>query len=286
MGTTVEIYLEAPPSRFAAGVLEAAVSEFERLESLLSRFRPDSELSRLNRNGTVIAGPDLLRVLGDALDARETTGGRFDPTVHDALVEAGYDRSFELIAPDGTDGPSAPAGARCNGRVDVDRASGRVVVEDGFRIDLGGIAKGDAVERVGDLVAEAGPCLVNAGGDLSARGTPRAGFWPVGVETSEGVISLALRSGALATSGRDHRRWQVGARECHHLIDPRTGKPSQTDILRATVFAADASAAEVQAKNLLLAGEVGARQLATCRKIPCLLVTQDERDLWLGGLGG
>ena len=95
MGTTVELLVETGD---AADALDAAEAEFERLEQTLSRFRPGSELSRLNRDGAIEASPDLLDVVERALEGRERTGGRFDPTVHDALVAAGYDRTFDEVA--------------------------------------------------------------------------------------------------------------------------------------------------------------------------------------------
>ena len=73
----------------------------------MSRFRPDSELSRLNRDGAIDASQDLAEVVELALAARERTGGRFDPTIHDALVGAGYDRTFDELAED-TDAAATP----------------------------------------------------------------------------------------------------------------------------------------------------------------------------------
>src|SRR5579863_941677 len=208
MGTDIELLVEAGD---AARALAAAEAEFHRLEALLTRFRPESELSRLNAAGSLAAGPDLLRVVELALAARERTGGRFDITVHDALLAAGYDRSFELISPD-DESPAGPApGSR--GRVEI--TAGVISLHDGARIDLGGIGKGYACERAAEILATAGPCLVNAGGDIATRG----GVWTVEVATPDGPLALELSgSCALATSGRDSRRWRRGGRELHHLI--------------------------------------------------------------------
>lgn len=90
MGTDVEAFVDAED---AGQALAHAEDEFRRLESIMTRFRDDSELSQLNRDGTIEASADLLRVVALALDARERTDGRFDPTVHDAIVAAGYDRT-------------------------------------------------------------------------------------------------------------------------------------------------------------------------------------------------
>jgi thiamine biosynthesis lipoprotein len=263
MGTDVELLLDAPAGPRAARAVDAAELEVHRLEALLSRFRADSELTRLNEAGALAAGPDLVRVVELAVDARTRTAGLFDPTVHDALVAAGYDRTFEALPPDG---PSGAAGARCGGAVEVDGTTVRL--GPGVRLDLGGIAKGYAVDRACELLAVAGPCLVNAGGDLGVRG----GAWPVAVPDGP---TLELASGALATSGRDRRRWRRGGRERHHLIDPRTGRPAEHAPLRVTVVAPTAVEAEVLAKVAFLGGEVDA---------PCVVVRADGRVVLAGGL--
>jgi thiamine biosynthesis lipoprotein len=270
MGTDIELFVDAPRSEAA---LVDAEAEFHRLEELLSRFRADSELSRLNRDGAIDASPDLVEVTQLALKARERTGGRFDPTVHEALVAAGYDRSFELLSPDG-ESRAAP----CGGRVWV--FGDHVELEPGFKLDLGGIGKGYAAERAATVLGTAGPCLVNAGGDVAVRG----GSWPVGVQTSTGTLTLELSTGALATSGRDRRRWRREGRELHHLIDPATGTSADGDLLRVTVVGNDAIDAEVWAKALFLVGAGAAEAEANALGLPCVLVTNDGRTTTAGGL--
>ena len=105
MGTEVELLLDAEPSAESEVAFAHAEREFERLEAMLSRFRPDSQLSALNRSGVLDAGPDLVAVTRLAVEARERTGGLFDPTVHDALVAAGYDRTFDEVLPEGNAQP-------------------------------------------------------------------------------------------------------------------------------------------------------------------------------------
>ena len=126
----------------------------------------------------------------------------------------------------------------------------RIELEPGFRLDLGGIAKGYAVDRALAQLSPAGSCLVNAGGDLAGGGR----LWPVGVETADGELTLGLENGALATSGRDRRRWQRNGRELHHLIDPATGMSAEGEFLRVTVLAPTAVDAEVLAKAAFLGG--------------------------------
>lgn len=236
MGTDVELFGEA------AG-FHSAEREFERLEAVFSRFRPESELSQLNRDGRVEASADMLRVVSLALAGRERTGGLFDPTVHDAVVAAGYDRSFELL--DHSTAVSRADAGPCGGRVEI--RGNTIVLAPGIRLDLGGIAKGYAVDRAAELLGAYGPALVNAGGDIAVRG----GFWPVGVDVPDGELTIGIDRGALATSGSDRRRWAGG----HHLIDPRTGRPADGRYLRVTVAAPTAVEAEVLAKAVYLGAD-------------------------------
>ena len=263
MGTDVELLLDAGPGDAADAALARAAAEFERLEQTMSRFRPDSELSRLNREGRLdAASPDLARVVELALEAREATGGLFDPTVHDAVVAAGYDRTFDdLVA----DGPAQPPSA-CGGAVDVEGL--RIELGEGTHLDLGGIGKGYAVDRVCELLALSGPCLVNAGGDLAIRG----GSWPVGVTDD---VTLELDCGAIATSGVDRRSWRRNGQPMHHLIDPATGRPAESLYIRVTVVADSAAEAEVLAKAAFLGADVS---------VPRVLVLTDGRTVLAGGL--
>ena len=157
----------------------------------------------------------------------------------------------------------------------------KVELDANVRLDLGGIGKGYAAARAARLLSAAGPALVNAGGDVAVSG----GIWPVGVQTAAGDLTLELSGGALATSGRDRRRWRRNGREVHHLIDPETGTSSRSDLVRLTVVARDAVEAEVWAKALFLVGEDQAAKEADERGLPCLLVTADGRTRLAGGLG-
>jgi thiamine biosynthesis lipoprotein len=226
----------------------------------------------------MVVGPELLEVVELALDARERTGGRFDPTVHDAVVAVGYDRTFELV-PASSAEPAA-AVMPCAGEVAVDRPSSTIRLEPKIRLDLGGIAKGYAADRTAAILGAAGPCLVDAGGDIALRGRP----WPVAVETGDGTLTLELREGGIATSGRDRRRWMRGDEEQHHLIDPRTGRAASGDLLRVTVAAASATEAEVHAKALFLVGARDAAREADSLGIPAVLVARDGETTLAGGI--
>jgi thiamine biosynthesis lipoprotein len=276
MGTEMELLLDAESN----APLVVAEEELRRLEGLLSRFLPESELSRLNEAGSLEVGPELLELTELALAARERTGGRFDPTVHDALVAAGYDRSFDLLDP-ASRRVADKDGAHCGGAVDVDPDAGRIALEPGYRLDLGGIAKGWAADRVVAFLSQAGAALVNAGGDVSAAGAA----WPVGVETPAGTLTLELEARGIATSGRDRRVWKRDGEERHHLIDPATGEPAAGDLLTVTVAATSAAEAEVLATSLFLAGSVErAAAEADTKAVPAVLVGAAGEVRLAGGL--
>jgi FAD:protein FMN transferase len=279
MGTEVELLLDESPNGCCSGAFTSVRHEFARLEAILSRFRPDSELSVLNRSGRLRAGPDLVRVTELALAAREHTQGRFDPTVHDALVAAGYDRTFEEVAAGGAVVATRPRGA-CGGGVEVVADTGEIVLEPGTHLDFGGIGKGYAVDRACHLLSRFGSCLVSAGGDLAVRG----GSWPIGVETGDGTMTLELTQGAIATSGSDRRRWHTTEGDAHHLIDPRTGAPAETDLIRLTVVGRTAVEAEVLATSLFLAGAERAREEADELGTPAVLTLDDGHIVLAGGL--
>lgn len=264
MGTTVELRVDVPESADLADALDRATASFREVESVCTRFDGQSELSTLNRLGACDVSPLLAEVVELALDGRTRTCGLFDPTVHDAVAAAGYDRDFGLLA-DAPRPTTTPTSAPAGGAVAVHGK--RVVLGAGTRLDLGGIAKGYAVDRARAVLAEVGPCLVDAGGDIAISGT-----WVVGVEDGP---TLELTDCAVATSGRDRRRWRSGPHEVHHLIDPGTGLPARTDTLRATVVASTAVEAEILAKAAFLGAPIDA---------PGVLVLEDGSTRLLGGL--
>jgi thiamine biosynthesis lipoprotein len=272
MGTRFELLLDAPERRMARRALAAARVEIDRLEALLSRFRPDSDLSRLNRLRRAPISADLERVLRLALQLRRRTGGRFDPTVGRAVAAAGYDRTFASIGA-APERPPAPAGGI------VALGDGWAALDEGVEIDLGGIAKGDAADRAAAIVGAVGPCLVNAGGDLAAGGPARE--WAVGLECG---LTLALPLGGLATSGVDRRRWRRGDGEAHHTMDPSLGAPAPTDLVRVTAAAPSGAEADALATALLVAGAARAEALCAEWRVPAVLVPADGAPILAGGV--
>ncbi len=243
------------------GGREAAVAARDRaaeLEGRWSRFRPDSELCRLNAHAgqPVVVSPDTFLAVRSACDAWRATAGAFDPTVLDALEHAGYDRSFAQLAP----GAPAPTGAvpavpGCRDIV-LDEIVGAVTLPAGVRIDLGGIGKGLAADLIAcELVAAgAAGAMVNLGGDLRTLGdAPNPAGWTIALH--DRPASITIGEGGVATSAVTRRRWMdADGRERHHVIDTSTATSATTVLASVSVIASSAARAEVLATAALVAG--------------------------------
>jgi FAD:protein FMN transferase len=263
MGSAIRAIVDATPVA-ATRALVQVPTWFETWEHMMSRFRPDSELSRVNAESGrwVHVSPGLCEVIGVALEAARSTEGLVDPTLLDAMLAAGYDRTFEELD---ANAPPPPVAASPNGSgwwdIICDPALELVYVPAGVHFDLGGIGKGWSADRAAEQLAQVGPALVDAGGDIAVSGPPAEGEgWPVSVtdprdpsgETS--LMTLKLTHGGVATSGKDFRRWTRQGEAVHHIMDPKTRRPAETDALTATVIAGSATEAEAAAKASLIKG--------------------------------
>ncbi len=283
MGTNIELIVDADNSPVAHAALMDGRRAILDIESSLSRFDPASELSRLNREGSAQAASDVLfDALALALEAWADTDGRFDPGVGDAVIAAGYDRSFDKLPALVQGRPALPSAQGAPAFLDESDHSIRLAP--GVRIDLGGIAKGLAAEMVAEQLSSVGPCLVSAGGDMAVRGVPSTGDWPVSINTADGDWIVGLTHGGLATSGRDRRTWATTTGQAHHVVDPRTGAPATTDIMRISVFAPTAVDAETMATALMIVGSRAAIAEAQERGFEAIVVTEDGHTITTGGL--
>lgn len=238
------------------------VEDWMRLvEAELSRFLPQSGLSCLNAvaGAPYRAGDILWQATSLALDTARVTSGRFDPTLGRALGAAGYDRSFDLLAPDEVDAMSLPHQPGAWQQVILDAEARTITLPTGAALDLGGIAKGWAADAALRLLEPFGPALVDAGGDLAIGAPPpHTDGWRLGIvdplQPESDVAIVQLAGCGLATSGTDHRRWRQRGRMQHHIIDPSTGLPANTDLLTASVIAPTAVEADIHALILAAGG--------------------------------
>jgi thiamine biosynthesis lipoprotein len=265
-----------------AFLLDEAEALVEQLEARWSRFRAGSELSVLNAHAgaPVFVSTETATLVALALDASRATGGRFDPTVHDALVATGYDRTFEDLDDVVDAAPGATAVPGVAG-IEVDLRSGLVVVPPGCRLDLGGIGKGRAADLVLDRLVTMGAtgACVDLGGDVRVGGSTASGAddWVVAVDDpfapGSDLVTLRLAAGAVATSSRTRRRWATAAGDAHHLIDPSTGRPAAAGLTAVTVVGAEAAWAEAHAKAALIAGPSDGLALVERAGLSGVLVT-------------
>ena len=228
--------------------------ELRAIDIACSRFRSDSELTRLNRAGgrRQLVSPLLAEAIAVALRAAAATGGDVDPTCGQSLVQLGYDRDFAELAsrppvPAGAVRPVPAAGWQC---VDLNQDALTVHIPAGVELDLGATAKALAADRAARAIAATtgAGALVNLGGDIAVAGPSPVAGWRVEiareVATADTIggparpVVVALWDGGLATSGTCSRAWRRGGLLLHHIVDPRTGLSADSCWATATVAAA------------------------------------------------
>lgn len=286
MATDVSVQIAAPATlrAEAEAAADACMEWFDEVDQQLSRFRPASELSRMNAaaGAWFAASETLYDCVALAVASAQASSGLFDPTMLRQLCDIGYDRDFSAIAY----ADVAGAGTQPLTQTPSERAAWREIVLDPERrriklprdaqVDLGGVAKGWAADVALARYCAALPgALVNVGGDLRAQGGPQPGeLWSVGIRdprlelagpqaSAAHLATVSLSRGAMATSGAARRWWLRAGQRTHHLLDPRTGQPAPlwmdgdepaALLATATAFAPTAAQAEVAAKLALLRG--------------------------------
>ncbi|MEB3100064.1 FAD:protein FMN transferase [Ferviditalea candida] len=241
---------------------------FQAAERRFSRFLPASELSYLNRltGQTCLVSEAMLEVLLLAESYTRLTEGIFQPLILKALEQSGYNQSFELME----HGPNYRiqltadrTQANDDLRIVTNSSMKSVLLPTDAKMDLGGIVKSWAVKRLaGWLQKQHGlqSGMINAGGDLAVWGRPDggSGAWRIGIENpwkADQVIGiLALDHGAVATSSKLGRQWDTEHGKMHHLIDPRSMRPSESDVLQCTVTGEDVLECEIWSKVICILG--------------------------------
>jgi thiamine biosynthesis lipoprotein len=268
----------------------AVRAEIAACEAACSRFRPDSELSRLNdhaesaaaRAGFVASGWLCDAVL-TALEAADATGGLVDPTLGATIIRLGYDRTFDEVA---ADGPLVATVGHEPAWEDivVDVRRRLVHVPRHTRLDLGATAKALCADRAAAAAAErsGGGVLVGLGGDIATGGPSPADGWAVLVtdrcdtapDDAGAGQRVAIRDGGIATSGTAVRRWRRGDADLHHLVDPRTGVPADGPWRTASVAGPSCVAANTASTAAILLGGDAPGWLED-RGLPARLVAVD-----------
>jgi thiamine biosynthesis lipoprotein len=259
MGTAIQVELWSDDPRRAEAGLQAVVDEMHRIDRAMSPHKPDSELSRINRDaGTrpVPLSDEMFGLLSRAKEFSSLSDGAFDITF--AGVGQLYDYR-ERIRP--TDAALAQARTSIGYRhlvLDPAARSVRFGLE-GMRIDLGGFAKGHAVDCGAAILRRLGitNAIVTAGGDSHVLGDRRGRPWTVAIRdprrAGEVVAVLPLEDVAISTSGDYERFFDDGDERCHHVIDPRTGK-SPSSVRSVTILADDGLTTEGLSKSVFVMG--------------------------------
>ena len=261
---------------------------FAEWEQCLSRFRPDSELSQLNRHAgeKVQVSSTLKSVFQAAIEMEKRSQTLVTPTVLDSLVSAGYDRSFDEMTTTSAHGSLLERPCLTTTTIEWDGDSRMITLPPDVHLDFGGVAKGWAAQQAIQRLKIYGPVLVDAGGDIAISGLQSDGQpWQVAIadpfHPEEDLEQLRLGRCGVATSGTDFRHWNQDGERRHHIIDPRTGKPAETDVLSATVIAPSVIEAEMAAKVALISGsEDGLHWLEAQPSFAGLLVLEDGQRLY------
>lgn len=264
MNTDIVLAAEGSSEKVSAGFIQTC-QYIQTSEKRFTRFSDQSELSQLNHSAEdwFHASQDLFEILQLCATYQEMTGGLFDPSILPNLEAAGYDRSMDEIRSQGPGQSQNNPTDRRSGtfhEISFDAEQQRVRLPAGMKIDLGGIAKGWIAQQAAAILASyTRTCGVNAGGDMFLVGLPAGEkYWRITLEDPtdfrKTLNILKVGPGAVATSTTTRRRWVQDGRSQHHIIDPRTGQPAETDFISVTVMAPKLTQAEVFAKALLICG--------------------------------
>ena len=288
MDTVVDLTAFGPEAKTAVAAAEA---EIYRLEALWSVGYKDSDISHINRDGIASVSEETAALVSDALELYGETGGLFNIAVY-PIVDAWGFYSGEHRVPDPGEletllAVTDPAG------IIVDRDSVALSAE-GMAIDLGGIAKGYASAAAADAMRAAGirSGILSLGGNVYAIGTKPDGTpWRVGVQDPSDTASLvgiiSMEDEAAVTSGAYQRFFEENGVIYHHIIDPRTGRPSDSGLASVTVVMADAMRADAYSTALFIMGkeaalsfwrETGGFELVLVEASGAVTITEGLRD--------
>ena len=293
IGTTIRLVVTDGTQLDSARLM--LEDDLAALDAACSRFRPDSELIRLDeRAGQPTTVSALLAgAVRAALRGAQLTDGLVDPTVGRAMEASGYDRDFASV-------PAHGGALRVTVRhvpqwqqVHLDDSVNELTVPAGVRLDLGATAKAWAADRSAEGIARVLGCgvLVSLGGDIAVAGEVPSGGWSIRVQDVTGdplapaqgpAGVIAIREGGLATSSTSARRWQRGGDLMHHILDPRTGLPADSDWRTVSVAAGSAVDANIASTAAIIRGSSATAWLAKLG-LPARLVAIDGSVTTLAG---
>ncbi len=288
---STEVTVAVDPSvavHTAAALVRREIASFD---SACNRFRPDSEVSVLNRSGRTVgrASPVFVEAVTTALRAARVTDGAVDPTVGSSLLALGYDRDVRELPGRSSrplvEVPTPAPGWRC---VAVDEAARTVGLPEGVVLDLGATAKALCVDRAAQAIARAlgVGAVVAIGGDLAVAGPALPGGWQVSVRQhpnhDDEQCAVSIFDGGLASSGTSVRRWTRAGVDLHHIVDPTTGWSAAEVWQLVTVAAASCVDANIAATAAIVWGNEAPFRIAQFG-LPARFLDTGGQVIELGG---
>jgi thiamine biosynthesis lipoprotein len=287
-GLTASVVVDDPT---ALDVAERTVRDLlDEVDRACSRFRDDSELSRLRGQLSrgVEVSPLLATLVASAIQAADLSGGDVDPTLGNELHALGYDRDFAAMATTGTSGLVVRMLRRPEpGWTRISLRHRLLTVPDDLTLDLGASAKAVTADLAAQRIATGlgTAALVSLGGDIATAGEPRDGVWHVLVQDTPDDPAQRIRldgGWAIATSSTQKRRWVVDGRSVHHILDPRSGLPAQAVWRTTTVVARTCLEANAMSTAAVVRGRQAIGWLAR-QGAPARLVDEHGRILTTDG---
>lgn len=278
---------ESVNSARAKELFVLAIEEIKRIETLMTTWRPDSELSRVNAAAGKSAVPvseETLRIVKEAIHTSEISEGTFDITFEGLHGLWKFDQDLDPHPPKAED-VRAKLPLVNYRHIKVDDANKSIMLDAvGVKISLGGIAKGYAVDRAAEVLEKGGlkSFYVQAGGDLFARGKkPDGADWSAGIrdprsEKGAYFAVLPLADHAFSTAGDYERSYIVGGKRYHHIIDPRTGYPA-TACRSVTIWAKSALLADALDDAVFILGPAkGLKLIESLDDVGAVIVDKDN----------
>ena len=290
MGTRVAVELWSEDAALAGRAMDEVIAEMRRTDELMSTYKPESQLSQVNAHAherPVQVDADIIEVVERALAMSKLSGGAFDIT----YASVGYLYDYRAHARPTAEQVAAALPGVDYRQVQVDRDRNTIrFLRKGVRVDLGGIAKGRAVDRGIEILRALGieHAMVNAGGDTRLLGDRRGKPWIVGIRDprNEGrmVTRLPLEDEAISTSGDYERYFEEDGVRYHHILVPGTGQ-SAREVRSATVIGADATLTDALSTTVFVLGvERGMALVSRLPGVEAVVVDKDGRIFYSDGL--
>lgn len=237
-----------------------AVDEINRLETVLSAEKQESDIYKLNETGSGTLSTDTKNIVSKALEINKTTNGAFDISIYPLMVKWGFTTQKYNV-------PSKNEISKLLKDVDsskiiFDEKSGNIKLKENMKIDLGGIAKGYTSNRVMQIFKECGvkSGLVSLGGNVQALGTKTDGTaWQIAIEnpdkSSDYIGVVSVKDKAVITSGGYERYFEKNGKTYHHILDPETGYPAESGLKSVTIVSGDGTLADALSTSLFVMGK-------------------------------